>query len=405
MARDGGIRRPRPAMVSREDAGVVKILLGVISALAAAALAAFFFVIPARVDAGMNRVLPHAPYAVSDEAAALHKTLRLADLHDDALLWDRDFLKRQTRGHSDAPRLADGGYRLQVLASVTKTPRNLNYSENDAASDNITPLVIAQRWPVKTWSSLAERALHHALIAERAAARSKGAVAVIRTPEDLDAAMKSGALGVILATEGAHPLEGDLANIDRLYGAGFRVLGLQHFFDNELGGSLHGRSNGGLMAFGRAAVAAAGRRGMIIDVAHSSEAVVRDALSMATGPLIVSHTGMRGQCDSERNLPDDLMREIAARGGLIGIGFWDGAVCEASLGAIAGAIVYAVETLGAGHVALGSDFDGATTVPFDASEAAALTDALLKAGLSEADIRAVMGENAIRFFADHLPAE
>ena len=142
---------------------------------------------------------------------------------------------------------------------------------------------------------------------------------------------------------------------------------------------------------------------MILDVAHSSEAVVRDALALTAAPVIVSHTGFRGHCDSPRNLPDALMKEIAARGGLIGVGFWDGAVCEASVEEIAEALVYAVDLIGAERVALGSDFDGATTVPFDASEAAVLTEALLKAGLDEAAIRAVMGENAIRFFSERLP--
>lgn len=383
----------------------MRILSIIIAALLALAAGAFFVVIPKRVDAGMNKIVAHAPLAVSDEAAALHATLRVADLHNDALLWDRDFLRRNTRGHSDAPRLVDGRFRLQVLSSVTKTPRNLNYAENDANSDNITPLVIAQRWPMKTWSSLAERALHHAALAESAAKRSKGGLAVVRAKPELAAALDSGAIAIVLATEGAHPLEGDLANIDRLYDAGFRMLGLQHFFDNELGGSLHGISNAGLTDFGRAAVIAAKEKGMIIDVAHSSEAVVRDVLSITNGPLVVSHTGMRGHCENDRNFSDDLMREIATRGGLVGIGFWDGAVCEATVSAIAAAIVYAIETLGAEHVALGSDYDGATTVPFDAAEIAALTDALLQAGVSEADIRAVMGENALRFFADHLPAE
>jgi microsomal dipeptidase-like Zn-dependent dipeptidase len=383
----------------------MRIVLSALLVLLTGAAGVFFFVVPKRVDAAMNRVVPHKPYEVSDAAAALHRTLRLADLHNDALLWDRDFLRRNERGHSDAPRLAEGRFGLVVLSSVTKTPKNLNYAQNDASSDNITPLVIAQRWPMKTWGSLAERALHHAALAKSAAERSKGAVAVIRTKTELEAAERNGALAVILATEGAHPLEGDLANLDRLYGAGFRMLGLQHFFDNELGGSLHGVSNAGLTEFGRAAVMAAHKKGMIIDVAHSSEAVVRDVLAITASPLVVSHTGMRGHCENERNFSDGLMREIAARGGLIGIGFWDGAVCEASRGSIAGAIAYAIKTLGVDHVALGSDFDGATTVPFDAAETATLTDALLDQGLSEADIRAVMGGNAMRFFREHLPAE
>jgi membrane dipeptidase len=383
----------------------VRILLIIIAALLALAAGAFFFVIPKRVDAGMNKIVPHTPYEVDEEAVALHGALRLADLHNDALLWDRDFLDRNRRGHSDAPRLAEGRFGLVVLSSVTKTPRNLNYAENDGDSDNITPLVIAQRWPVKTWTSLAERALHHAALAESAAKRSKGGLAVVRSKLELAAALDGGAIAIVLATEGAHPLEGDLANLGRLYDAGFRMLGLQHFFDNELGGSLHGISNAGLTEFGRAAVMAAEKQGMIIDVAHSSEAVVREVLAITNRPLVVSHTGMRGHCTTDRNFSDDLMREIAAGGGLIGIGFWDGAVCEASPTAIAAAIAYAIEALGVEHVALGSDFDGATTVPFDASEIVVLVDALLKQGLSETDIRAVMGENALRFFEEHLPVE
>lgn len=384
---------------------MLRILGAIIAIVATIGAAVFFFVVPKQVDQSLNQIIPHAPFEISAEAKALHATLRLADLHDDALLWDRDFSRRQTRGHTDAPRLIEGGYRLQILSAVTKTPKNLNYDENSGAADNITLLAIAERWPAGTWTSLAGRALHIAGRADAAARRSNGKVAVVRTRSELAAQMDAGRLAVVLATEGAHPLEGDLANLDRLYDAGFRILGLQHFFDNELGGSLHGVSHGGLTEFGREAVMAAQAKGMIIDVAHSSEAVVRDVLAMTKAPLIVSHTGLRGQCDSPRNLPDDLMQEIAATGGLIGVGFWDGAVCEPTLTAIAEAIAYAVNLVGAEHVALGSDFDGATTVPFDASEAAALTDALLKAGVDEPSIRAVMGENAIRFLEESLPEQ
>lgn len=380
---------------------MTKLMIRIVALAILVAATIFFFILPGRVDRSMNKVVAHSPYEISDAAKALHARLRLADLHDDALLWDRDFLARNARGHTDAPRLVEGGYRLQVLAAVTKTPKNLNYDLNKGDSDNITPLVVAQRWPTKTWTSLAERALHVAHRADEAARRSKGGVMVAQSRGDL--ALDAG-LTVILATEGAHPLEGRIENVDRLYDAGFRVLGLQHFFDNELGGSLHGVSGAGLTEFGREAVAAAIAKGMIVDVAHSSERVVRDVLAATDRPIIVSHTGLRGHCDSPRNLPDDLTKEIAAEGGLIGVGFWDGAVCEPTIPAIVAAIVYAIGLVGEDHVALGSDFDGATTVPFDASEAAALTDGLMKAGLPEATIAAVMGENAIRFFTENLPA-
>jgi microsomal dipeptidase-like Zn-dependent dipeptidase len=144
---------------------------------------------------------------------------------------------------------------------------------------------------------------------------------------------------------------------------------------------------------------------MIIDVAHSSEAVVRDVLALMSKPVIVSHTGLKGHCDSARNISDETMSMVAEAGGLVGVGFWDGAVCTPDLASIAGAVVYAVELLGPGQVALGSDFDGTVTTMLDASELPALTQALLDAGLDDETIRAVMGENAVRFFLENLPAE
>jgi microsomal dipeptidase-like Zn-dependent dipeptidase len=373
-----------------------------VAVVAVVGLGAFSLIAPGVVDRSLNQLAPTGGL-VSEEAAALHTTLRLADLHTDSLLWDRDFLKRNRNGHADFPRLVEGGYRLTVLSAVTKTPKNLNYDRNEADSDNITPLVMAQRWPVSTWSSLEARALHIARLAYRAEKRTNGALRIVRDTAGLDAALGEAKLGVILATEGAHPLEGDIAALDRLYDAGYRVLGLHHFFDNELGGSLHGVSHRGLTDFGKEAVKAAIAKGFVIDVAHSSVAAVRDVLALTDAPLIVSHTGLYGHCPNARNLPDDLVREIAARGGLIGVGFWDGAVCTPTPESIAKAIAYAVRLVGADHVALGSDFDGATTTPFDAAGVALLTDALLKEGLDPSTIRAVMGENEIEFFRRNLP--
>lgn len=373
--------------------------------LAAAIVGAsyFFFVAPAKVDAGYNRVIGDPAAEISQAAAALHETLRVADLHADTLLWMRDPLRRNARGHVDIPRLQEGGYRLQVFSAVTKTPKNMNFERNTGDSDNITLLALAQRWPLRTWASLAERALYQAGRLRRAAAKSQGALMLVTNRDELAQALEQGAIAGILATEGAHPLEGDLANLDRLHAAGYRVLGLQHFFDNELGGSLHGVSGEGLTDFGRGAVAKALVNGMIIDVAHSSEAVVRDVLKLSSRPLLVSHTGIRNHCDSPRNIPDMLLKEIADHGGLIGIGFWDGAVCAATAEAIASAIESAVNLVGAEHVALGSDFDGATTTPFDAAHISVLTEALLKRGMAPETIRLVMGENQISFFLENLP--
>ncbi|WP_411746307.1 dipeptidase [Reinekea sp.] len=132
------------------------------------------------------------------------------------------------------------------------------------------------------------------------------------------------------------------------------------------------------------------------------EAVVKEALKIITHPVVVSHTGTHGHCESPRNIHDELMQDIAATGGVIGIGFWD-AVCEYSPKGIASAIQAAVELVGEDHVGLGSDFDGSVHTEMDASEYAAITHELLALGMSEAIITKIMGGNILRVFSERLP--
>jgi microsomal dipeptidase-like Zn-dependent dipeptidase len=212
-------------------------------------------------------------------------------------------------------------------------------------------------------------------------------------------AMVAGVLGI----EGAHALEGNLANLGRLYDAGVRVVAPTHFFDNDVGGSAHGVEKGGLTELGRAMVRETEARGMLLDLAHASPAVIADALAIATRPVIVSHTGVRATCENNRNLTDEQIRAVARTGGVIGIGYWNTAVCGEDAAAIARAIRYTADLVGAEHVALGSDFDGAVPVPFDTTGLALIVDALLEEGMNEHDIRLVMGENAARVYGATLP--
>jgi microsomal dipeptidase-like Zn-dependent dipeptidase len=144
-------------------------------------------------------------------------------------------------------------------------------------------------------------------------------------------------------------------------------------------------------------------RGMLIDVAQASADTLRDVTAMATKPVIVSHTGVKGVCNNNRNLSDDQLRAVAATGGVIGVGFWDVAACGTDARAIANEIRYTIGVVGAEHVALGSDFDGAVTEPFDSSGLALITEALLQQGVSEHEIRLIMGENVARVLSQVLP--
>jgi microsomal dipeptidase-like Zn-dependent dipeptidase len=358
---------------------------------------------PAANPDAVNSVTPHAPYPVSARAKALQATIPVADLHADPLLWNRDLLKRNDIGHIDIPRLQEGGYALQDFSVVSSSPRGANYVRTAQGPDAMADVARRDGWPPKTWNSILQRALYGADKLKGIEERSNGALRIVRTKDDLHRALHDHVIAGVLLSEGAHPLEGKLSNIKVMYDAGFRVLALQHFFDNDLGGSLHGESHAGLTPFGRAVIPRAEAQGLIIDVAHSSEAVVRDTLAIAKRPIILSHTGVKGYCDTPRNVSDETLKAIADHGGLIGVGFWDAAVCKPTLKNATEALVYAVKLLGPEHVAIGTDFDGGAQEPLDASEMPALTSALLDAGLDEKTVKMVMGENAIRFFSTYLP--
>ena len=385
-----------------------RLVLAVVT-LAGLALAAFWMFAPGIVERGRNAVAEHAPYPVSDAAAALHGRLTVGDWHADSLLWKRDLLARGDRGQVDIPRLIEGGVALQVFTAVTKSPAGLNYDSNaEDAFDTITLLAFGQLWPIRTWRSIYQRALYQAEKLQRFEAKSGGRLKIIRTRADLDNVLAARArgevvVGGILGVEGLHPLEGKIANLQGLIDAGHRVFGLQHFFDNELGGSLHGVGNHGLTAFGRQVVAELAKRPVIIDVAHSSPQVARDVLKMTDVPIVLSHSGIHSHCPVKRNFPDDLMQAIAASGGVIGMGYWAEVACDdITPDGIARMIVAGIGVVGEDHISLGSDFDGSVATAFDTSELPALTDALLRAGLGEAQIEKVMGGNMLRVLRARL---
>ncbi|MBU3917969.1 dipeptidase [bacterium] len=365
------------------------------------------------LEKGMNKINEHKPYSIRPEVQKTHDKLTIVDWHSDSLLWARNLLKRSDYGHVDIPRLREGNVAIQMFTVVTKSPSGQNYDKNTADSDNITTLAMAQLWPYATWSSLIERALYQASKLHAFAAKAPEELRVITSKKQLKEALvirqtsiqqqkKSLVLG-LLGIEGLHALEGKLENIQVLYDAGYRMMELHHFFDNKLGGSLHGISHAGLTDFGRQVVRKLNEMSAIIDLAHSSPAVVDDVLEISTRPVVVSHTGVYGVCASVRNISDEQMKKIAANGGLIAIGYWDGAICDISPKGIIKSIRYAIDLIGEDHVALGSDFDGTTTNDIDTSELAVLTQEMLDSGFTETEIRKVMGENSVNFLLNNLP--
>ena len=362
----------------------------------------------ARTERRLNPVADPGPYLVPPAAADLHEHLTIVDLHGDTLLLGRDLLLRGSRGHVDLPRLVEGNVAIQVFGVATKVPRHLNIERNDDRTDDITLVALGLGWPRATWRSRLARAEHLAGRLAAFAAASSGRLTVVRSAADLAGfrerrATVPGIVAGLLAIEGAHALDDDLANLERLDAAGYRMVGLTHFFDHGFAGSAHGIAKGGLTPAGRDLVAELERRRMIVDVAHASAATIDDVLAVATRPVVASHTGVRAVADNARNLSDEQLRGIAATGGLVGIGFWPTASGGEDAASIARSIAHAVAVIGADHVGLGSDFDGAVPVPFDASGMALLTAALLAEGLDEATIAAVMGGSAVRLLQASLP--
>lgn len=378
-----------------------------LAVLVAVSAIGFFGIAPGYVEASMNKVDGKPLPKVSAEAIALHKTLTIVDLHSDTLMWKRDMLDRADRGHMDLPRLQEGNVALQVFSSVSKTPKGQNYDANGSDSDNITLLAVAQMQPARTWNSLLERSLWHGEKLDRATAASKGTLVKVAASGNVDSllerrAKREDATGALLSIEGLQNLEGKAENLDKLYNAGFRMAGITHFFDNELAGSMHGIKKGGLTPLGREVIRRMEEKGMIVDIAHCSRQCVTEILAMARRPVVSSHGGVQATCKVNRNLSDEHIKGVAATGGIIGIGYWDGAICDTSPKSVAKAMKHVRDLVGIQHVALGSDYDGATTVRFDTSKLVQVTQALLDEGFTPDEIRAVMGGNAIRVLREGL---
>lgn len=381
-----------------------------LSILAALAVILALIFLPTYVDKQLNVVTRSSEQVRVPQASMdVHDRLVIMDWHADSTLWQRDLLERNDYGHVDVPRLVEGKVAIQMFTTVTKAPSGLNYDQNSSeAADQITQLALISAWPLRTWNNLTERALYQANKVVEAATASANLQLILNRDDLAELLQKRAAgqqvVGAMIGTEGSHALEGSTLNIQTLFDAGFRMMSLQHFFDNQLGGSLHGESGSGLTEFGRAAIAEMERLSIIVDVSHSSEAVVEDVLKIIKRPVIVSHTGVKGHCSNNRNISDELMQKIAAAGGLIAIGYWDGAVCATSVDDIVSALRYAIDLVGEDSVALGSDFDGTVVTPFDTSELSLLTHKMLEREFTIEEINKVMGANSINFLREYLPS-
>ena len=368
---------------------------------------------------------------------------RARRLHDDAFVFDAHVhvINRQFHDGTDIGQRLKGGQVDLVRAK-----------EGGVDAMFFSLFIPEQYYPPRFESQHALRLMDKALDQIR---RNDDKIAIARKSSDIDRIRKQGKIAAVLDLEGGFNLDGDVTVLNRLYRMGLRSAQLPaHNWTNNFADSCCAKAKwNGINARGAQVVAEMNKLGMIINVSHASDATIEQVLKISTDPILATHHGMRALNDIPRNMPDDLMKKIADKGGVIGfqIGnefhnrkmfewrtrqagkpFWDRseigekerkltmedidrlvAPTFPMMGTNApdellmtpeewiGVIERAISVVGEDHVMLGSDFDGGPTPPRgmkDISDTPQLTEAMLRRGWPEARIRKFLGENLLRVF-------
>ncbi len=353
-----------------------------------------------------TRALPAASPPDQD-VQALHNRLVVVDVHADTLIWRRDLLRRGRWGHFDFPRMADGGVAVQGFLVVTEAPRDVVGGGLTDKSDRLTALGLFDQWPSRAITNQVDRALYLGDKLHRFCDRSEGRIRMIRSADDLRAILASRGAGqdvrgAYLGLEGADGTGYDISNFARLFDAGFRMAELCHYTDTPFAASSSGISLGGLTSLGIEAVQTMDRLGMVVDLAHAAPRTVEQVLQLASKPPLVTHTGSASCHHDPKCLPDSLLRDVAARGGVVGLGFVPDYVGGAAFDDVIRALDHMVQLLGADGVVLGSGFC-ALPVPIAVDHFPIITAALMDRGYAEDDIAKIMGGNAVRYLSSVLP--
>ena len=331
------------------------------------------------------------------------------DGHNDAITREdaADFATGRDGGHLDLPRARAGGLAGGIFALFTPTP-GAERIDFDRAGGHMEVELAAPIGP-EIAAATTSQAAGRLLGLER-----DGHLRIVRTVADLDAAREDGVLAAVMHHEGAEAIDPGLHALELWYAAGLRSLGPVWSRPNAFA---HGvpfmfpaspDTGPGLTAAGRRLVRRCAELGIAVDLSHLNEAGFWDVARLDGAPLIASHSGVHALCASTRNLTDAQLDAIAASGGLVGIVFAapfiraDGADdADTPLATIAAHVRYAADRIGVEHVALGSDFDGAT-VPDELGDVAGLPrllDALAAAGFTEDEVRAIAWDNWRRVLA------
>jgi membrane dipeptidase len=365
--------------------------------------------------------------STSEKAHKLHYSSIVVDTHDDTtqrfLDGKFDLGTRSSSGSIDIPRMREGN--LSAIFFSIWIPSKVTGPE---AVDRAMVQIDAVREQVRKHSN---------------------DLVLATTAADIREARKQSKIAALLGVEGGHMINSDLGVLRSFAALGVRYMTLTHSGNDEWADSSTDRAvHNGLTDFGKDVVREMNRLGMMVDISHVSDKTFYDALEVSKAPLIASHSSCRAICDAPRNMTDQMMKDLAAKGGVIQINYHIGFLSQEFRNAekanpelnkvisaevmkrcgenegcqliegdritreyveqgnfprvdytkIIEHIDHAVKVAGVEHVGLGSDFDGAN-MPYgmeDATKLPAITEALLKEGYSEDDVRKILGENTLR---------
>ena len=232
--------------------------------------------------------------------------------------------------------------------------------------------------------------------------QNKQYLSIARTPADLYANKQQGRKSIMLGIENGLALDGHLDRLQHFAQRGIVYMTLCHNGDNDICDSARGNhTHNGISAFGKQVVREMNRLGILVDLSHAGEKSFYDALEMSSQPIVCSHSSCRALCDHPRNLTDDQMRALAAKGGVMQITMYNGFLVKDGEATVLDALrhlAHAIEVMGIDHVGIGTDFDGDGGVRgmANSSELLNFTRLLLARGYSEQDIEKIWGDNFLR---------
>jgi len=369
--------------------------------------------------------------SVSDKARKLHFSSIVVDTHDDTtqrfLDGKFDVGERTNTGSIDIPRMKEGG--LNAIFFSIWIPSKVTGPE-------------AVRRALQQIDAVREQVRKH-----------PRDLVLATTAAEIREAKKKGQIAALIGVEGGHMINSDLDVLRKFAGLGVRYMTLTHSGNDEWADSSTDKAvHNGLTDFGKDVVREMNRLGVMVDISHVSDKTFADALAISKAPMFASHSSCRAICDAPRNMTDEMMKALASKGGVIQINYHvgflsqefrdaekadpkinaaielevtkrcgDNEACQLLEGdkltreaveqgklprigyeKIIEHIDHAVKAAGADHVGLGSDFDGAN-MPYgmeDATRLPLITEALLKKGYSESDVRKILGENTLRVMTE-----